>query len=233
VNTYKGDDFMKKKTALIAGSSGLVGGELLPLLLLSTEYEKVVSLVRTPQDIKHPKLKEIVVDFENLSEYSESFKVHDIFCCLGTTIKKAQSRDAMYKVDVEYPLSIAKLGKEMGATQFLVISSMSADPNSRIWYSKMKGILEEKLKNVDMDSLQIIRPSLLLGERKEFRFGEAAAGFLFPKISFALNGPLRKYRAIRGETVAMAMFNIAQSEKIGSTTYLSDEVARLANVGVK
>lgn len=219
---------MGEKSALIAGASGLVGGELLHYLLDGDQYDKVVALVRKPLGIKHPKLEEIIVDFENLFNYKDHFRVDDVFCCLGTTIKKAKSKEAMLRVDVDYPLIIARVAKEMGAKQFLVISSIGANPNSFIWYTRMKGLLEEQLKEVGFHSLHILRPSLLLGKRAEFRLGETVGAFLSTKLSFAFIGPLKKYKAISGKTVALGMYKIAQSDKKGVNIYISNEIEMIA-----
>ncbi|EIJ80201.1 putative nucleoside-diphosphate-sugar epimerase [Bacillus methanolicus PB1] len=219
---------MGGKTALIAGASGLVGGELLHYLLNGNQYDKVVALARRPLGIKHPKLEEIIADFENLFNYKDHFRVDDVFCCLGTTIKKAKSREAMLRVDVDYPLIIARVAKEMGAKQFLVISSIGANPNSFIWYTRMKGLLEEQLKEVGFRSLHILRPSLLLGKRTEFRLDETVGAFLSAKLSFAFIGPLKKYKAISGKTVALGMYKIAQSDKKGVNVYISNEIETIA-----
>jgi uncharacterized protein YbjT (DUF2867 family) len=159
---------LNKKTALIVGSSGLVGSELLQILLKGNDYHKVYALVRRPLDLKHPNLNEFICDFDRLEDMQDYFAVEDLYCCLGTTIKKAQTQEAMYKVDVEYPITIARLAKEKGANHFLIISSMNANPNSFLSYPKMKGELEERLKRISFESLSILRPSLLLGDRKEF-----------------------------------------------------------------
>ncbi|MDE3840420.1 oxidoreductase [Bacillus methanolicus] len=219
---------MGGKTALIAGASGLVGRELLYYLLDGNQYDKVVAIVRRPLGIKHPKLEEIIVDFENLFNYKYHFRVDYVFCCLGTTIKKAKSKEAMLRVDVDYPLIIARVAKEMGAKQFLVISSIGANPNSFIWYTRMKGLLEEQLKEVGFRSLHIFRPSLLLGKRTEFRLGETVGAFLSGKLSFAFIGPLKKYKAISGKTVALCMYKIAQNNKKGVNVYISDEIETIA-----
>ncbi|RFU62443.1 NAD-dependent epimerase/dehydratase family protein [Peribacillus glennii] len=219
---------MKEKSALIVGASGLVGSELLQILLNEGAYRKITAIVRKPLGIQHPKLEEKTVDFNHLDHYSEYFIADDVFCCLGTTIKKAGTKEEMTKVDVGYPLAAAKLSFENGASKFLVISSMGADPDALVAYSRMKGMLEQELSKVGFQSLHIFRPSLLLGNRKEFRAGESAAGFLFPLLSFLLVGPLKKYKAIQAATVALAMYRAAQSGKKGKTIYLSDEIQDIA-----
>jgi len=215
------------KTALIVGASGLVGGELLNRLLEENIYNRIVVLGRRPLGIQHPKLTERIVDFDNLNEHKEIFIADEVFSCLGTTIKKAKSKEAMKKVDLEYPLTIARLAKEMGCEKYLVVSSMGADPNSNFWYSRLKGALEEELEKVDFKALHILRPSLLLGNRTEFRLGETIGAVLWPKLSFAFVGSLRKYRAIKGKTVASCMFRVAQGQKKGTNIYLSDEIEHI------
>jgi uncharacterized protein YbjT (DUF2867 family) len=215
------------KTALIAGATGLVGNELLQFLLKEKEYEKVVALVRRPLAIKHPKLDEIIVDFDKLEDYKDSFTVDDVFCCLGTTIKKARTKEAMWKIDVDYPVEIGKLASSEGAKKFLLVSSMNADPNSPIFYSKMKGKLEETIKQIPFESISIFRPSLLLGNRQEFRLGERAAAAIFTKVPFLFAGPLKKYMAIEGKTVASAMNKAAQENKPGITIYPSEQIQKI------
>ncbi|CAH0344943.1 NAD(P)H-binding protein [Bacillus sp. CECT 9360] len=219
---------MGEKAALLLGASGLVGSELLQCLLNEKDYASIVILVRKPLGIQHHKLIEVQADFDHLEWYREHFHVDDVFCCLGTTIKKAKTREAMTKVDVDYPLSAAKLAQEEGARQILVISSMGADPQSSFAYSRMKGMLEVELGNVGFQALHIFRPSLLLGNRKESRPGESAAAVLLPPLSFLLVGPLKKYRAIQARTVALAMHRAARNNSQGTTIYLSDEMEALA-----
>ncbi|MEH7884150.1 oxidoreductase [Bacillus sp. JJ1609] len=218
---------MAGKTALIAGATGLVGNELLQFLLKGKEYDKVVALVRRPLAIKNPKLDEIIVDFDKLEDYRESFAVDDVFCCLGTTIKKAKTKEAMWKIDVDYPVAIAKLANSLGTRKFMLVSSMNADPNSPIFYSKMKGNLEEAIKQIPFETTSIFRPSLLLGNRQEFRLGEKAAAAIFTKVPFLFAGPLKKYRAIEGKTVASAMYKAAQENKPGITIYPSEQIQKI------
>lgn len=216
------------KKALIIGSSGLVGTELLHILLEQSAYDEIRIFVRSSLHIQHNKLTEVIVDFDRLVEYKEYFAVDDIFCCMGTTIKKAKTQENMIKIDVDYPVTCAELGLKMGAKQFLVISSMGANSKSSVFYSRMKGILEEKLKAIGFPTLHILRPSLLLGNRKEFRFGEKASSYLMPLFHFLMVGPFKKYRAIKAITVAKAMGVLAQMNKNGTHIFLSNEIRDIA-----
>lgn len=218
---------MAGKTALIVGATGLIGKELLQFLLNSNEYEKVAAIVRRSVEIGHPKLDERIVDFNQLEQYKEIFAVDDVFCCLGTTIKKAKTKDAMWKIDVDYPVSIAKLSSFQGARRFLLVSSMNADRDSPIFYSKMKGKLEEEIKQVPFETTAIFRPSLLLGERAEFRLGERVASAVISKVPFLFAGPFKKYKAIEGRTVASAMYQVAQMDRPGMTVYPSEKIEEI------
>jgi uncharacterized protein YbjT (DUF2867 family) len=215
------------KTALIAGATGLIGKELLKLLLNGSEYDKVVAIVRRSIEIDHPKLEERIVDFDQLDQYKEIFSVHDVFCCLGTTIKKAKTKEAMWKIDVDYPVMIARLASSQGARKFLLVSSMNADPDSPIFYPKMKGKLEEEIRRIPFETTAIFRPSLLLGERDEFRLGEKMAAAIFTKIPFLFSGPFRKYKAIEGRTVASAMYQAAQIDTAGLAIYPSEKIQEI------
>lgn len=215
------------KTALIAGATGLVGKELLHLLLNGNAYEKVVALVRRPLELQHKKLVEVICDFDNLEAYEEVFKADDVFCCLGTTIKKAKTQAAMYKIDVDYPVEMAKLAKKQGVQHFLLISSLNANPNSKIFYSRMKGELEQKIKELNLPALSIIHPALLVGEREEFRLGEGAAIVLYKLLS-KISAPERLSSiGIQAQRVAAAMYNIAQT-KIGNKIYASKELYKIS-----
>ncbi|MEW6624902.1 MAG: NAD(P)H-binding protein [Bacillota bacterium] len=220
---------MEGKSALIVGASGLVGNKLLKYLLSGQEYRMIVALVRNPLNIKHPKLEEKIIDFDNISSYKDSFRVNDIFCCVGTTINKAKSREKFKKVDVDYPIKMAKLSKETQVEKFLIISSMGANPNSLVFYSKMKGLLEDQIKDIGLNSLHIFRPSLLLGTRKEFRLGETIGKLLAKVLPFTFIGPLEKYKPIEAETVALGMYRAAQRDVNGIHIYLSNEISKFAD----
>lgn len=216
------------KTALIAGATGLVGSELLRILLDSSEYSRVIAVVRSPLHVTHANLEEHIIDFEELADLSGLPLVDDVFCCLGTTIKKAKTQEAMTRIDVDYPIALANLGKTLGAKQYFVISSMGADAKSGIFYSRIKGLMEITLKGIGFQVLGIFRPSLLLGKRNEFRLGEAAAAVFMPILSPLMIGHFQKYRGIQAREVAMAMYNVAQLGRNGVSIYLSDEIKKLA-----
>lgn len=216
------------KTALIVGVTGLIGKELLQNLLNSSHYKQVIAIARRNLNTNHPKLKEVITDLEHLHQFKSYFQVDDVFCCLGTTIKNAKTKEVMKRIDVDYPILVAKLSKEMGASHFLVVSSMGANKKSSIFYSKIKGILEDELQNIGYSSLSIFRPSLLLGKRDEFRIGESVGGTLLPVLSFLYIGPLRKYKPIEGKTVALGMYNAALTAHKGTSVYLSNQIEELA-----
>lgn len=218
---------MKQKTALIVGATGLIGSELLQVLLKKSEYKKVIAIVRKPLGINHPKLEEKVIDFDQLDESVINFEVDDVFSCLGTTIRKAKSQEVMRKVDVTYPLTIARLTRKMGAKQFLFVSSLSANAQSSNFYLRIKGELEEEVSQIDFDSVTIFRPSLLMGKRQEFRVGEKTAEVFYTALSVFFIGPLKKFKAIQGTTVANAMFKAAQLGHKGVNIYPSDKIEAL------
>ncbi|WP_106534075.1 oxidoreductase [Planomicrobium soli] len=218
---------MNSRSALLAGASGLVGTELLHVLLENPVYEHVKIMVRKPLDAKHPKLEQVVVDYEELENYSIHFKVHDVYCCLGTTIKKAGSQEAFKKVDYEYPVRLANMASVHGVQNFLIVSALGADAESKVFYSKTKGELEEQLKKLELPALHIFRPSLLLGNRQEFRLGEKTAIALSPIFSLFLTGPLQKYKPVSARSVANAMYTIAQINQTGIYTYPSDQIKKI------
>ena len=213
------------KSAVLLGASGLVGSSLLRELLGGDAYEKVTVFVRRELAVNHPKLVQRVVDFERIGEAAEEFRVEDVFCCLGTTIKKAGSQEAFRKVDFTYPVECAKLAKQEGARRFLIITAMGASAKSGIFYNRVKGEVEEAVRGLQLPSVHIFRPSLLLGERGEMRAGESLAIKMAPVLGAVLVGPLKKYRAIEGRVVARAMYRAAQSEVAGVKVYESDLIA--------
>lgn len=221
---------MAGKTALIAGSTGLVGTYCLSDLIASNAYSRVIALVRRPMPLNHPKLDQRVVDFERLQELPVS-SCDDVFLALGTTMRKAGSQAAFRKVDYEYPRRIAEAGLRLGAQRLVLVSSVSADPNSRNFYIRVKGELEQAVAPMPFEAVYILRPSLLLGRRAEKRFGEGIAQSLMPLIAPVMRGEWKRYRAISAETVAKAMVGAAQSGQRGVHVYEYDDIRKLAGGG--
>ncbi|WP_379127937.1 oxidoreductase [Paenibacillus sp. sgz500958] len=212
------------RVALVLGATGLVGNEITRDLLGRNEWDEIRVLVRRPLGFEHPKLKQTIIDWGELGRYEDVFSgVAAVFCALGTTIKKAGSQRAFEVVDLDYPLQAAALAKKQGVKQFLVVSSVGANSKSRTFYTRTKGLMEEGLIAADFQGVHIFRPSLLLGERQEFRIGERVAAGLMKGLDFMLTGKGAKYRAIQGKTVARAMINIALAGTRGVHVY-SNEV---------
>jgi uncharacterized protein YbjT (DUF2867 family) len=207
---------MTTKKALVIGATGLVGGQLLQLLLRSDEYEKVISVSRHSIEIIDNKLEEKIIDFEQIDKHEDLFEVDTIFCTLGTTMKKAKTKEQFVKVDFDYPLAIAKLAKQNGVRQFFLVSAMGADQHSRFFYNQVKGNIEAAIKEVNISAFYIIRPSLLLGKRTETRFAEDVSQAITKQLSFSFKGPLQKYKPNQDRDVASAMYKLSLSDKQGT-----------------
>ncbi len=218
---------MSARTAWIAGASGLVGAHCLRLLLDRPEYGRVISLVRRPSGLSHPKLTETVVDFAALDKL-QAPPPDDVFCGLGTTIKKAGSKDAFRKVDFGYVAALAARAAALGAKRFLLVSSVATDPNSPTFYLRVKAEAENAVALEPFEMAGMLRPSFLLGARKEFRLGERIGGPLARAFSFLLFGPMRIYRPIDAETVADAMVNAALQAPPGRHIWHYDAIRELA-----
>ena len=199
----------KEKTALVFGASGLVGSELTNLLLSNDHYEKVKIFVRKKRDLQHPKLIQIVHPIDHPGEIAHEIKGDDLFCCLGTTMKKAGSREAFEWVDLHLTVQIASIARKNGVRKLIVVSSIGAKPDSRNFYLRTKGIMEQKILELPFENICIVRPSILLGQRTDRRIGEELGKFFIGLFSFLLSGPLRKYKGIQAETVARAMIRLA------------------------
>ncbi|PLK42860.1 oxidoreductase [Emticicia sp. TH156] len=213
------------KTALIIGSTGLIGGHLTQKLINHPAYSKVKALVRKPLSFQHPKLEQIIVDFDHLD--TSLVVADDIFCCLGTTMKQAGSKEAFYKVDFTYPFEIAKAALKNGARQYFIVTAMGANANSVFYYNRVKGEIERSLTDLHFPTLVVFQPSLLLGERKESRAGEGMASVIMKGLDFLIPA---KYKAIKGETVANAMITIAQRGHKGKKIVTSAEMQSFASI---
>jgi uncharacterized protein YbjT (DUF2867 family) len=217
------------KTALIIGSTGLVGSHLLKLLLDSSDYIKVISFVKRDIGIKHRKLTQHIIDFDKPETYKDLVEGDDFFCTIGTTIKKAGSKDDFKKVDFEYPRQFAAFALQNKVKQFLIISSLGADANSGNFYLKTKGEIQNYLKDCNFESISVVQPSLLLGNRTEYRLGEKVGAFFMNTFSFLLLGKLKKYKPIESYVVAKALLKIAQTNNNGFKIYESDTIQEIAN----
>ncbi len=228
MNTPSLIENIDQRTALIAGATGLVGWQLLNLLMGSDHYSKVYVLTRRELPLSNPKLEQLVIDFDKLNHQQEIPEVNDVYCCLGTTMKKAGSKEAFRKVDYTYPFELAKLGAAHGASQFLLVSAMGANKGSLFFYNRVKGDVEEAVsKIVQYKAIQIFRPSLLLGDRQEDRKGEEIMQKLTRFIRPLMVGPFRKYRPIQAHVVAEGMLAAAMSDARGAVIYSSEEIKDL------
>jgi len=209
--------------AVIVGASGLVGRECLDLLL--ERYETVTALVRKPLGFRHPHLVERRMEFDKLGTIEIPTQAH-VFCTLGTTIKKAGSEAAFRRVDFEYPHLLAQRAAAAGGARFMLISSVGASAQSKNFYLRVKGELEDAVRALPLDGVHIFRPSFLMGDRAEPRSGEQLGIAMARVLQFALLGPLRKYRPIRAGVLARAMVHAAQTP--GTQIYHYDEMVTLA-----
>lgn len=216
---------MDPKSALVAGASGLIGNELIHLLLKVDYYDKIIAIVRRKLDIKHPKLAQIIVDFDRLEE--EKIQVNHVYCCLGTTMKKAGSKEAFYKVDYTYTLKLAEMALQNGADQFLLVSAMGANKDAKLFYNRVKGEIELALCSLSYKAINIFRPSLLLGRRNEARMAENIVKFVSRFLSFVLIGPFKKYKPIKVSTLARGMYKIARQELSGVFLFESHKIKLL------
>lgn len=216
------------KTAILSGATGLIGKQLMYKLLESEIYQKIIILVRNELPIKHPKLFQLLVDFDKLDQFKDQISGQDFFCCLGTTMKKAGNKESFYKVDFTYCYELGKIAAQLNAQSFNIVSAIGADPDSSIFYSSVKGKLEEAITNLNIIHLNIFHPSILLGDRTEFRFGERIGIAISQIISPLLFAGLRKYRPIHAAQVANSMLkaaNIRSQSKIKRYSY--DEMMQL------
>lgn len=219
---------MNGKRALLFGATGLIGTYVQQLLLNDPAFIEVRSFVRRSTGVQHPKLKEIITDYNNLESVAPDISGGDVaFCCVGTTIKKAGSQAAFEKVDLDIPLNSAAIAKSNGVAHYLVISSLGADASSGNFYLRTKGKMEEELRALGFQNLSILRPSLLTGDRKEFRLGELIGKYAMMLLNPILIGSWRKYRSISAKDVAKAMVRIAK-EKSGTEVYESDRLQLLS-----
>ncbi|MCB0546034.1 MAG: NAD(P)H-binding protein [Phaeodactylibacter sp.] len=217
------------KTALLFGASGLVGNQCLHQLLEHPAYHKVISFGRRKLDVEHPQLEQHVIDFSRLEEYAPLLKGHDLYSCLGTTMARAGSREAFFKVDYTYAFESARLAAANGVNQLLLVSAVGADPDALFFYSRVKGELESAVKKLPFWAIHLFQPSVLLGDRRESRLAEQLGGRLALGLDRLTGGELLgKYRPVEAAQVARAMIHVAQRLEGGLFVYPSDEILALA-----
>ena len=216
------------KTALVFGSSGLIGGHLLNQLIKDNNYNKIKIFVRSEPENNDPKVEIIKTDFNNLENHKEDIKGDDCFFCIGTTKKNSPDKSEYRRVELEVPKQIAQIAKSNSVNSFVFVSSGYADPKSSGDYLKFKGEVEEELKRLNFPKLGIMRPSFLLGDRKEKRIGEKIGIFVFKLLSPLFLGPLKKMKPIHSATVAKAMIAITQNDT-SQTIFESNEISEIIN----
>jgi uncharacterized protein YbjT (DUF2867 family) len=209
------------KTALIAGATGLIGNHLLTLLLSGDRYSKVIAITRKPLP-DHPKLVQTTADMGEVASYG-AYRADDVYCCLGTTIAVAGSKENFRKVDFVYPTTMANAMLANGASQYLLVSALGANRKASIFYNRVKGEVEEDITHAGYRAVHIFRPSLLLGNRSEKRTGEDAA-----KVFYKVFGILipKKYKGIEAAKVARAMYDCASLDQPGVHIHESGEMQR-------
>jgi len=203
------------KKAIIAGATGLIGSQLLEILLQADTYNEVLILVRKKLDITHSKLTQLVIDFDQIENHALSITGDAVFSCLGTTRKKTPDRSVYYKIDHDYPLRLAKLAKANGVKQFHLVSSIGANPDSGTFYIRLKGETERDISALNFFSSFMYEPSMLTGREYETRYGEVFFEGLFKIVNHLLIGKWKKYRSVSGAAVAKAMYDQSLKDEPG------------------
>ncbi|MDC3184553.1 NAD(P)H-binding protein [Candidatus Pelagibacter sp.] len=216
------------KTALVFGSTGLIGRHLILQLIKNDNYNKIKLFVRSEIVINGPKIEIIKTDFNDLENHKEDIKGDDCFFCIGTTKQNSPDKNEYQKVELDIPKKIAQIARTNSVNSFIFISSIYANPKSSGDYVKFKGLVEEELKKLNFSNLGILRPSFLMGDRKENRVGEQIGILTFRLLSPLLLGPLKKMKPINSEKVAKAMIKIA-NKNLEKTVFESDEIVELTS----
>ena len=214
-------------TICLAGATGAIGNHVLQFSHQENQISKIITLTRKPQTQKLSKEENRVIDFNQLASLKNDIKADVFICCLGTTIKVAGSQAAFKKVDYDYVVEFAKLAEAVSAQKFLVVSAIGSDEKSSVFYNRTKGEMESAIKKLNIPSIEIFQPSLLLGERSESRPGERFAQVLAPLLNPLLIGSMKKYRAIETKDVAKALVARSLSQDKGLKVYPSDQIAEL------
>jgi len=203
------------KKAIITGATGMIGSELLDLLLAGNAYDEIMIIVRKKLNMTHKKLTQLVVDFDQLEHHESSITGDVIFSCLGTTKSKTPDSKTYYKIDHDYPLQLAKMAQKNGVKQFHIVSSVGANPNSGTFYIKLKGETERDISALDLQSVYMYEPSMLTGRKQGKRFAEMFFEGLFKIANPLLTGKWKKYRSVSGATVARTMYDQSLKDEPG------------------
>jgi len=214
--------------AIIFGASGLVGSELVKLILNDTSFSGLTIIARKEIPVSHPLLVQVIADFDSIESKKHLLKGDVLFSCLGSTKKKTPDFKDYYKVDHDYPLLVGKLGLQNGLKSIHLISSIGANSSSSNSYLKMKGEVEDDLIKLNFKDIHIYRPSLITGRRKEARPLEKAGSFILAILSPLLIGSLKKYKRISAKDIASAMCNQAKKNLKGVNIYPSHLIKKLA-----
>lgn len=210
-----------KLTANVIGATGLVGQYLVQQLLADAHFEKVRIFVRRDSDIQHPKLEQVIVDFREKKVWEKQLTGDVLFSALGTTLKQAGGKEKQYEIDFTFNLNFARKAKENGIENYVLVSSVGADAKSRLFYTRMKGELDEAVQQIGFRNIAILRPASLVGERKERRIAEEMS---IPVVNFVTKFIFKKYKPIHGETVAQAMINAVLHPCSDKIIWEADEV---------
>lgn len=208
----------------------MVGHQLLRILLGHKHYDRIVVISRKPLDTDDSRIENVILeDFDQLDSISDKFNVNDVYCCLGTTMKKAGSKEVYRKIDHDYPIKMAELAmKQPDFKQYLVVTAVGANPDSPLFYNELKGHLEKSLRDLNMKSLKIFRPSLLLGKRGEFRILEEIAKVLTAIFTFFMIGTsTKRLWTIHDHEVARAMYQVAKWEEEGTKVYSPKDMLKI------
>ena len=214
------------KTALLFGASGLVGSHLLNQLISNNNYSKIKLFVRSSINISDPKIEIIQTDFNNLENHREDIKGDDCFFCIGTTKKNSPDKNEYQRIELNIPKQVAQIAKSNNIKSYFFVSSGYANSKSSGDYLKYKGLVEEEILSLGFSKTGILRPSFILGNRKEFRLGEKIGIIIFKLLNPLFVGPLRKMRSIHSETIAIAMIKLA-NENIDQKIFESDQISDL------
>lgn len=214
------------KKAVIFGASGMVGRQLLRIMVDSDEYKQITVVVRKPLKFEHSKLTQIQADFTTLENFKNELQADAFFCCLGTTRKKTPDLKEYYQIDHDYPLKAANIAKELGVNQYHLVSALGANAESKIFYSRTKGEVENDIISLQIPATYVYRPSLLVGKRKEKRAGEKVGEIILKILNPILFGKAKHWRSIKATQVAYKMYQNSLKPKDGIHIILSEDIKK-------